>query len=80
MLDIGASSTRCGYAGDDCPKAVFPTSYGYSSQSAPEKTVGPDEMVTEEAKVVRYFADQGPAMWRSGMEVTSPMKDGLSMF
>jgi actin-like protein 6B len=78
VFDIGASTTRCGYAGDDTPKSVFPTSYGYVSQTDSSTIRGPDEMVTEETKVVRYFGEQGPAMWRNNMEVTSPIKDGLS--
>jgi len=77
VFDIGASTTRCGYAGDDTPKAVFSTSYGYVSQSSPSSIRGPDEMATDETKVVRHFGEQGPSMWRSGMEVTSPIKDGL---
>jgi actin-like protein 6B len=35
-------------------------------------------MASEETKVVRYFGEQGPSMWRSNLEVTSPVKDGLS--
>lgn len=30
VLDIGTSSIRAGYAGDDSPKAIIPTSYGYT--------------------------------------------------
>jgi hypothetical protein len=80
VFDIGASTTRCGYAGDDSPKAVFSTSYGYTSQALPETSRGPDEMATEETKVIRYFGDQGPSMWRAGMDVATPMKDGLSEY
>ncbi|TFY65097.1 hypothetical protein EVJ58_g2198 [Rhodofomes roseus] len=29
VVDIGTSSLRAGYAGDDTPKAIIPTSYGY---------------------------------------------------
>ena len=29
MIDIGTSSLRAGYAGDDAPKAIIPTAYGY---------------------------------------------------
>ncbi|KAH8999371.1 actin-like protein Arp4p [Lactarius akahatsu] len=29
VLDIGSSTLRAGYAGDDTPKAIIPTSYGF---------------------------------------------------
>ena len=77
VFDIGASTTRCGYAGDDTPKAVFSTSYGYTSQTVSTGSGDPDGMATEETKVVRHFGNQGPSMWRGGMDVTTPMKDGL---
>ncbi|CAG8612262.1 7118_t:CDS:2, partial [Diversispora eburnea] len=38
VLDIGSSWTRAGYAGEDTPKLVFPTSYGY----LPEENVEND--------------------------------------
>ncbi|MBW0509451.1 hypothetical protein O181_049166 [Austropuccinia psidii MF-1] len=33
VLDIGTSTTRAGYAGEDTPKVVLPTCYGYTSAS-----------------------------------------------
>ncbi|CAJ0762865.1 14254_t:CDS:1, partial [Entrophospora sp. SA101] len=36
ILDAGSCWTRAGYAGEDAPKAIFPTSYGY----IPEPEVG----------------------------------------
>lgn len=37
VLDIGSTWTRAGYAGEDTPKAIFPTSYGVieTESSAP---------------------------------------------
>ena len=34
MLDIGSHSIRAGYAGDDTPKSVIPTSYGYTVEQS----------------------------------------------
>ncbi|EJD01073.1 actin-related protein Arp4p [Fomitiporia mediterranea MF3/22] len=39
VLDIGASSIRAGYAGDDTPKTVIPTSYGYTEETCDEQDV-----------------------------------------
>ncbi|CAG8728766.1 14506_t:CDS:2, partial [Gigaspora margarita] len=33
VLDVGSCWTRAGYAGEDTPKAVFPTSYGYIAEA-----------------------------------------------
>ena len=32
MVDIGSSSIKLGYGGEDVPKAVFPSYYGFNSQ------------------------------------------------
>ena len=42
MLDIGTSSIRAGYAGDDTPKAIIPTSYGYTEEISDEQDVNMD--------------------------------------
>ncbi|CAG8580634.1 17474_t:CDS:2, partial [Racocetra fulgida] len=36
VLDVGSCWTRAGYAGEDTPKAVFPTSYGYIPETETE--------------------------------------------
>ena len=71
------STRRCVYADDDSPKAVFSTAYGYVSQPITQALRSSDEIVTEDAKVVQYFADQGPSMWRCNMEVATPIKMDL---
>ena len=91
MLDIGTSSIRAGYAGDDTPKAVIPTSYGYTEEAdAPN---GQDVSMTDAAdpsqttsvgassgskKVKLHIGQHGPSMFRPNMHVGNPMKDGLS--
>lgn len=42
MVDVGSSSTRMGYAGEDTPKAVFPSLVGvlHGPSSARERDVG----------------------------------------
>lgn len=89
VLDIGTSTIRAGYAGDDTPKAIIPTSYGYITQPAssnPDVTMGdetnPDggeqsePAPTEESKL--FIGQHGPSIWRAGMEIGNPMKDSMS--
>ncbi|GAA5823353.1 hypothetical protein JCM5353_008244 [Sporobolomyces roseus] len=37
VLDTGSGSVRAGYAGEDCPKTVFPTSYSSVPSSDPSQ-------------------------------------------
>lgn len=85
MVDIGTSSVRAGYAGDDTPKAIIPTSYGYIPQNADgdvamaeAPTEAGDDARTKNAKAKLYLGQHGPSIWRAGMEIGNPMRDGLS--
>ncbi|KZT12962.1 actin-like protein Arp4p [Laetiporus sulphureus 93-53] len=52
VVDIGTSSVRAGYAGDDTPKAIIPTAYGFieeSSETQPEGTTGDGDVAMGEA-------------------------------
>ncbi|CEL58128.1 Actin-related protein 4 OS=Emericella nidulans (strain FGSC A4 / ATCC 38163 / CBS 112,46 / NRRL 194 / M139) GN=arp4 PE=3 SV=1 [Rhizoctonia solani AG-1 IB] len=67
VLDIGTSTTRAGYAGDDVPKAVFPTTFGYTTHYS-----------GDENKEVRiHLGDEGVSLWRDGMEVGNPLQNGI---
>jgi len=68
VLDMGTSTTRAGYAGDDTPKVVIPTSYGYipSPSGSDEGDAGS-----------YYFGDDGPTLWRANMQVRSPLKESM---
>ena len=90
MLDIGTSSIRAGYAGDDTPKAIIPTSYGYTEEISDEQDVnmdmdgdkeneGPKPQNGGPTKKVKLNIGQfGPSLFRPNMEVGNPMKGGLS--
>ena len=83
VLDIGTSTLRAGYAGDDSPKAIIPTSHGFvpvardgdvamteadtEAESAPQR---------DETKL--YIGQHGPSVWREGMQIGNPMSEGLS--
>ena len=62
VLDMGAETTKAGYAGEDTPKGVFPTSVGLAPPEA------------EQPK--KYYVDDFACV-RQNMEVASPFTDGL---
>ncbi|KAI7862075.1 actin family [Spinellus fusiger] len=85
VLDVGSTSTRAGYAGEDTPKAVFPTSYGYLEE--PDTDAKPGDsgdvtmMETSEAadnrvKKKYFIGDTKINTWRPSMEIRNPMQDG----
>ena len=93
MLDIGSHSIRAGYAGDDTPKSVIPTSYGYTVEQSEGEDVDMETVNTtdgqpgeqglpdqaEKPKNLKlYIGQHGPSLFRTGMEVGNPMRGGLS--
>ncbi|KAG1892690.1 actin family [Suillus subluteus] len=85
VLDIGSSSVRAGYAGDDIPKAIIPSFYGYKattgdgdvqmSGNAPENFESTPKQTPSDAKL--YLGQNGPSIWREGMEIGNPVRDAL---
>lgn len=85
VLDLGSHSVKAGYAGEDQPKAVFPSVVG--SVETPAAVVdggGDTEMEAkkpgeaEKAKAKKLYAGvQGLGYRRDHMEVVPAMKDGL---
>jgi actin-like protein 6A len=84
VIDIGSSSVRAGYAGDDTPKAVIPTTYGYHRAPPDADSAMPDAADPTQAGTGRsskmYMGQFGPTVWREGMEVSNPLVDGLGVF
>ena len=83
VIDIGSSSVRAGYAGDDTPKAIFPSSYGYHLVDPDEDAAmaGTEEGAESNPKPKHAklcIGQHGPSIWRSGMAVGNPSIDGLS--
>lgn len=74
VLDIGTSTTRAGYAGDDTPRTVFSTSYGFIPAVDPNTN-----QPTLDAPPQLFVGDK-VAMWRPGMQVGNPMHNGISAF
>ncbi|KAL1935153.1 hypothetical protein VTP01DRAFT_4293 [Rhizomucor pusillus] len=82
VVDMGTTSTRAGYAGEDTPRAMFPTSYGYidepDTDPAPASSDGDVTMSEANAQRSKYFiGDSKVHTWRENMEVRNPMTDGL---
>lgn len=81
MLDIGTSTIRAGYAGDDTPKAVIPTCYGYAEEQEDGdiNMEGTEEGVqVPKKKTTLYVGQSGPSVWRTGMHVAHPVQNSLS--
>jgi len=82
VVDIGTSTLRAGYAGDDTPKAIIPTSYGFvpvtrdgdvsMTEAGTETEPAPPK---EESKL--YVGQHGPSVWREDMQIGNPMSEGL---
>ncbi|KAF9485376.1 actin-like protein Arp4p [Pholiota conissans] len=76
VIDIGSSSLRAGYAGDDSPRAIVSTDYGY--HPADTDVVMSDALEADKPKFRKiYIGESGPSVWREGMEVSNPIVDGL---
>ncbi|KAJ7781456.1 actin-related protein Arp4p [Mycena metata] len=81
VIDIGTSSVRAGYAGDDAPKAVIPTTFGFHRAPPDADSAMPDAADPTRSGTGKftkmYMGQYGPSVWREGMEVTNPLTDGL---
>lgn len=84
VLDIGGSSVRAGYAGDDAPKAIFPTYYGYTVANEAQTQQNNSEEQSQpgapppQKKINIHLGEQtGPSTWRPGMEIANPVRESL---
>jgi actin-related protein len=86
VLDIGTTMTRAGYAGEDTPRVMFPTSVGYVDTEEPvsEDVVmteqgeeAPPAQPTTQSKRQYFIGDNKINKFKSNMEIKNPMKDGL---
>uniref|UniRef100_A0AAR2JTE4 Actin-like 6B n=1 Tax=Pygocentrus nattereri TaxID=42514 RepID=A0AAR2JTE4_PYGNA len=75
VFDIGSFSTRAGYAGEDCPKADFPTSLGVHVEEEGSAEMG----LEQENSSGRSFYLDTTALHvpRAGVELISPLKNGM---
>ena len=61
VIDVGADSTKAGYAGEDTPKTVFSSAVGIALGDDCSKTYSVDELHVP----------------KPGLEVVSPFTDGI---
>ncbi|KAG1453535.1 hypothetical protein G6F56_007549 [Rhizopus delemar] len=67
---MGTCSTRAGYAGEDTPRAMFPTQFGYLDNQDGED-------VSMENKKQYYIGDNKINKFKSQMTMSHPLKDGM---
>jgi hypothetical protein len=82
VVDFGSHTTRAGYAGEDTPRVVCPSFYGYtddSSSSGDGMDVDGNENGDSKGKGKRkyYMGEDGVGIWRPGMEVGNFVSDGI---
>lgn len=80
VLDPGSYYTRIGFAGEDSPKVVLSTTYGWKENPNYDPEVLPDSESSAESdeKYIYYFEDDSSIhVPREGMEVCNPMEDGV---
>ena len=73
VLDIGAHTVRAGYAGDDAPKAVFPTTYAYRDNQVPSADPSAPPTITRKY----WMGERGPPIWKANQEVANPFHNGV---
>ncbi|KAE9458208.1 hypothetical protein C3L33_09887, partial [Rhododendron williamsianum] len=93
VIDLGSHTCKAGYAGEDAPKAVFPSVVGSidqmelddpdnldkNSESIPDSksVVRPFDAEKSKSKRKLYVGSQALGYRRDHMEVLSPIKDGV---
>ncbi|XP_052199573.1 actin-related protein 4A isoform X3 [Diospyros lotus] len=84
VVDLGSHTCKGGYAGEDAPKAVFPSVVGSIDQMDVDDSDNPEKnsaSVTEtknvKGKRKLYVGSQALGFRRDHMEVLSPIKDGV---
>ncbi|GAB2243694.1 hypothetical protein Droror1_Dr00023822 [Drosera rotundifolia] len=84
VIDLGSHTCKAGYAGEDAPKAVFPSVVGSIDKMEVDDPVSDSNSTvktfeTEKGKSKRklYVGTQSLGYRRDHMEVLSPIKDGV---
>lgn len=78
MVDPGSYYTRIGFAGEDSPKVVLSTPYGWreNPDHDPEVLEGSEDSGKNE-KYSYFFGDSSIHVPRKGMEISTCMEDGI---
>uniref|UniRef100_A0A673KFA5 Actin-like protein 6A n=1 Tax=Sinocyclocheilus rhinocerous TaxID=307959 RepID=A0A673KFA5_9TELE len=78
VFDMGSYSVRAGYAGEDCPKADFPTVIGLTLDREDGSTLMETDGEKGKQSTTTYYIDTNQLrVPRESMEVMSPLKNGM---
>jgi actin-like protein 6A len=78
VVDVGSSTLKAGYAGDDAPQCVIPTDVGMVYARGKEGVVGESAMEEVEEAPSHYHAGTNAlSVHREGMEIKPIMENGL---
>ncbi|XP_022850063.1 actin-related protein 4-like [Olea europaea var. sylvestris] len=82
VVDLGSNTCKAGYAGEDAPKAVFPSVVGSIDQmevdpDIPDKYSESAPDTKSKGKGKFYVGSQDLGIRRDHMQVLSPIKDGI---
>ncbi|XP_042017131.1 actin-related protein 4-like isoform X1 [Salvia splendens] len=83
VVDLGSHTCKAGYAGEDAPKAVFPSVVGSIDEMETDdadnanKNSGSAQESKSKSKSKFFVGSQDLGFRRDHMEVLSPMKDGV---
>eukprot|EP00053_Salpingoeca_punica_P017970 m.174456 g.174456 ORF g.174456 m.174456 type:complete len:434 (+) comp17329_c1_seq2:116-1417(+) len=72
VLDVGTYNTKAGFAGEDTPKVVFPTTVGCLPTTA-----DPAKPATDKKSAAHFIGTQYICKPRAGMEMVNPLKDSM---
>ena len=76
VLDPGASIIRGGWAGEDNPRTVIPSHYGWLPLGDNESDDVPRGVSLDKTRGrKRFLGDAGVTYWRQGLEIDSPFDD-----
>ena len=70
VMDLGSSCTKSGYAGEDCPKFVIPSSVGIMAGEESAAQEGP-------SKRTFHVGTNALSVPRAGMTVDGALRDGI---
>ncbi|XP_019189770.1 PREDICTED: actin-related protein 4-like [Ipomoea nil] len=77
VVDLGSHTCKAGYAGEDAPKAVFPSIVGSIDQMEVDNHDNPDNNSKSKSKGILYVGSQALGFRRDYMEVLPSIKDGI---
>ncbi|XP_002739133.1 actin-like protein 6B [Saccoglossus kowalevskii] len=80
VFDVGSTSLRGGYAGEDCPKAEIPMHVGFKDEPKEEsmEVDGSGDQTNKDRSGKKYYIDTNAVhVPRDGMEMASPLRDGM---